>query len=188
MTDQEPAVEPTDAVPTPFVGLIDDTSALPVNGPGPLAASLVFGQGVAGPAGAALGRLTVLDSQLPLLRGSTAPVHVALSGGAGQIAGPAGLSQRLGLTLTALTVALRDLDDLAANARRVIAAVDGARASGALAEEVAVHVEIPADASEWGWSAALDEVAGAEFALTLRLGSAFGGPVPDALVVARWIE
>ena len=66
-----------------------------------------------------------------------------VTGGAGQVAGPAGLCAKLGLELAGLEIALRDLDDLAGNARRVATAVDAARVDGTLAEDVPVYVELP---------------------------------------------
>ena len=66
-----------------------------------------------------------------------ARLSVVVTGGAGQLAGPAGLCRRLGLELAGLEIALRDLDDLTGNARRVVAAVDAARSEGALDEDVA---------------------------------------------------
>ena len=67
-----------------------------------------------------------------------------VTGGAGQIAGPARAGRDgSDLELAGLEIALRDLDDLAGNARRVVAAVDAARADGVLDEDVPVYVELP---------------------------------------------
>ena len=78
-----------------------------------------------------------------------------------QVAGPPGCARRLGPARCAgLEIALRDLDDLAGNARRVVAAVDAARADGALDEDVPVHVELPRRRRRrTAWLAAADEVA-----------------------------
>lgn len=130
----------------------------------------------------AIGAVRVLDTDLPSLRGTDHPVSVVLTGGAGQVAGPATFCGRAGLTLSGLTVALRDVDDLAGNARRVVAAVDAARAEGALAEETPVHVELPHADPSYGWLAAADEVAGAELRLGLRFA---GAPAPTAIA---WID
>lgn len=130
-----------------------------------------------------LGSLVVADTDLPLLRGTPLPLAVAVTGGAGQLAGPAGLAQRLGLTLTRLEIGLRDLDDLASNARRVVAAVDAARADGVLDEDLPVHVSIP-DGAEHGWLAAADELAAAELGLVLRADagpSSLAGRIDAAL-------
>ncbi len=132
--------------------------------------------------------LVVRDTDLPLLRGSTAPLHVVVTGGAGQVAGPAGLGTRLGLAVVGLEIALRDLDDLAGNARRVVTAVDRARSDGVLDEDVPVHVELPGDEPTHGWMTAADELAAAELRLTLRVSRpGSGGPVPAALL-ATWID
>ncbi|UMG93807.1 hypothetical protein [Nocardioides sp. TF02-7] len=109
-----------------------------------------------------------------------------LTGGAGQLAGPAALCGRKGLPLTALTVPVRDLDDLAGNVRRVVAAVDAARADGALAEDVTVRVALPPEPAAYAWLTAADEVAAAELGLALPLAA---GPVPVASpTLAGWMD
>ncbi|MFC6154061.1 hypothetical protein [Nocardioides yefusunii] len=167
------------AVSPTWSGLLDDVSA--AGGPGPdvdlHARTAAHGTALAGEAGALLGRTVVPDDVLPLLRGYTHPLHVVLTGGAGAVMGPMGLATKLGLTVAGLELVLRDVDDPAGNVRRVVAAVDAARAEGVLDEDVPVHVEIPvADPSAgWGqpsglWLQAADEAANAELRLTLRLG------------------
>lgn len=129
------------------------------------------------PSTAFMGARLVRDVDLPSLRGYDGPLAVVVTGGAGQVAGPAALCARTGLRLVRLEVGLRDLEDLATNARRVVAAVDDARASGTLADDVEVRVELPATgaAPSAGWLGAADEVSGADLGLTLRLDGA-GGP------------
>lgn len=117
--------------------------------------------------------LVVRDTDLPALpRDADLRLSVVLTGGAGQVAGPAAFCARAGLRLAGVEVALRDVDDPAGNARRVVAAVDAARADGSLAEETPVYVELPRDGSpggpSYGWLAAADEVADAELRLKLR--------------------
>ena len=91
-----------------------------------------------------VGPLVVRDTDLPLLRGSPARLSVVVTGGAGQVDGPPALARRASAcALAGLEVALRDLDDLTGNARRVVAAVDAARAAGTLDDEVPVYVELP---------------------------------------------
>lgn len=137
-----------------------------------------------------VGALTVRDTDLPLLRGVTHPLRVVLSQGAGAVAGPLALAARLGLDVRAAHVALRDVDDLAGNVRRVVAAVDAARADGSVDDDLVVHVEVPTDLPgglSAGWARAADEVAAAELALHFRLES-FGLPPATPAEVASWID
>lgn len=157
--------------------LLDDEAPLAaVEMPGP--------RGDSGPVRA----LVLRDTDLPLVRGATGALHVVVTGGAGQVAGPAGLCSRLGLRLVGLDIALRDRDDLAGNARRVVAAVDQARNEGVLGEEVDVHVELPAEEPTHGWLAAADEVAAAELRLTLRVGHPDDSATPSPSLLAAWID
>jgi hypothetical protein len=115
----------------------------------------------------AVGSFVLRDTDVPLVRGFGGRLAVVVTGGAGQVAGPAGLCRRLGLELGRLDVALRDPDDPLGAARRVVVAVEDAVATGSLDEAAEVHVEIPAGASEHGWLAAADEVAVAGHRLSL---------------------
>ena len=72
------------------------------------------------------------------------PLSVVVTGGAGAIAGALTLAARAGNPVAGLEIALRDPDDLAGNARRVVAAVDAARNEGALDDETPIFVELPA--------------------------------------------
>ena len=89
---------PQDLVPT-WVGLVDDAAIFPP-GNAPLhdaAAAHVARRSewwadLVGP-------LVVKDTDVPLLRGTPARLSVVVTGGAGQLAGPAGLCARLGLEL-----------------------------------------------------------------------------------------
>lgn len=135
-----------------------------------------------------VGALAVRDTDLPLLRGVDLPVRVVLTTGAGGVVGALGLAAKLGLTVRALQVSLRDVDDLTGNARRVVAAADAARDEGVLDDDVRVHVDVPTDLPGGvggSWAHAADEVAAAELALHLRAD----GPVdvrPEE--VARWLD
>ena len=167
----------TDLAPT-WSGLVDDAAIFPP-GDAPLPSATAAHLARGADEGAALvGTFVVRDTDLPNLDGFDAPLSVVVTGGAGQVEGPAALCARTGLSLTALEIALRDLDDLPGNARRVTAAVDAARASGALGEDVAVYVELPAAGSEHGWLAAADEVAAAELRIKLRTGGLDAAPSP----------
>lgn len=115
-------------------------------------------------------------------------VTVAVSGGAGGIAGAARLAARHRVGVRALEITLRDLDDLAGNARRVTSAVDAARADGTLAEDVPVRVVLPPADPGHGWLAAADEVAMAELHLGLRTGAPEPDLIPPGAWVAAWID
>ena len=135
-----------------------------------------------------VGTFVLRDTDLPQVRGFDAPLSVVVTGGAGQIAGPAGLCAKLGLSLSGLEIALRDPDDLVGNARRVVAALDAARADGVLAEDVPAYVELPHVGSTRSWLAAADEVAAAELRLKFRTGGLEADAFPSAHALASWID
>ncbi|MCD4524065.1 hypothetical protein [Nocardioides sp. cx-173] len=177
-----PSLEPV------FARLIDDAAIFPP-GDAPLPDAVAAHAARTPEDGAELVASFVLrDTDLPSVRGLEAPLSVVVTGGAGQLAGPAGLCGRLGLRLSALEIALRDLDDLAGNARRVVAAVDAARVEGVLDEDVPVFVELPQDDPGHSWLAAADEVAGAELRLKLRTGGVEAHHVPSSATLAAWID
>ena len=138
-----------------------------------------------------VGSFVLRDTDLPRLAiapGAPFPVSVVGTGGAGQLAGPAGLCGKRGLTLAGLEIALRDPDDLPGNARRVLAAVDAARAEGVLGDEVPVYVELPQGEPTAGWLAAADEVAAAELRLKFRTGGLEAHLFPTATALAACID
>lgn len=135
-----------------------------------------------------VGCFAVRDTDLPLLRGASAGLAVVVTGGAGQLAGAAGLGQRLGLPIDRISIALRDLDDPVGNARRVVAAVDAALAEGVLDEDTPVYVEIPHLVAEPTWLAAADEVAAVELRLQLRTGGPHPEDAPSPDVLAGLID
>src|SRR4051812_16179698 len=110
---------------TPFDAFVDDAASLPPDEVPLHDATAAF---TSRRGDATLGAFVVRDTDLPLLRGFDGPLVVVVTGGAAQVAGPPALCARLGQDLTRLETALRDLDDLPGNARRVVAAVDDARA------------------------------------------------------------
>ncbi|WP_460794863.1 hypothetical protein [Nocardioides pacificus] len=116
------------------------------------------------------------------------PVSVVVTGGAGAIPGALRQLQRSPATAAGLEIALRDLDDLAGNARRVLAAVDAARDEGLLQEDTPVYVELPAEDPRPSWLAAADEVAGAELALKLRTGGTEADQIPSSATLAAWVD
>jgi hypothetical protein len=138
-----------------------------------------------------VGAFVLRDTDLPRLTLDTDAafsVAVVVTGGAGQIAGPARLCRDQGRDLAALEIALRDPDDLAGNARRVGAAVDAARSEGLLDDETPVYVELPHVGSSASWLAAADVVAEHEFRLKLRTGGLEQHLFPSSHALARWID
>ena len=93
-------------------------------------------------------RFVLRDTDLPLVRG-VARCRCRSSSPAAPDSWPDRRSSAatLGLTVAGLEIALRDLDDLAGNARRVVAALDE------LEEPVPVYVELPQTAADGtaGW-------------------------------------
>lgn len=171
---------PADSVPQVWRGLVDDAAVFPP-GNAPLHEATAAYAERAGAAADIVASFVLRDTDLPLVRGFAGPLSVVVTGGAGQLAGPAALCDRLGLRLAGLEIALRDLDDLDGNVRRVDASV---RAAGI---DVPVHIEIPGPATV-GWLAAADEVAAGGHRLKLRLGHVDHDLVPDPSTVAAWID
>ncbi len=170
--------DPEDLSPT-WLGLVDDAAVFP---PGNVALPEAIAAWSARRTEwyAGFVRSFVLrDTELPLVRGLEADLTVVVTGGAGQIAGPLGLARRLGLAVTGLEIALRDPDDLAGNARRVVAALDAARAEGVLDEDDPVFVELPRQEISASWLTAADEVANGRAAPEVPHRRHRGRHVPD---------
>ncbi len=171
-----------------WTSLVDDAAIFPP-GDAPLHdASAAHLARRSQPYGDLVGHFVVHDTDIPLLRGTPISLSVVVSGGAGQLAGPAQLSRKLHVALEGLEIALRDLDDLAGNARRVIAAADAARADGLLDEHVPIYVELPAGDPSYGWLAAADELAAAELRLKFRTGGLDARDFPSAEALARLVD
>lgn len=170
-----------------WTGLVDDAAIFPP-GDAPLDVAVAAYDDRAGEPWAALvASLVCRDTDLPTLDGQR-PLSVVVTGGAGAIAGPLGLATRRGLRIHALEVALRDPDDLPGNARRVITALDAARAEGVLTDDVGVFVELPQTPPSAGWLRAADEVATAELRLKFRTGGVEADLHPTATTLAAWID
>ncbi|MGZ4460845.1 MAG: hypothetical protein ACXVEU_08535 [Nocardioidaceae bacterium] len=143
-----------------------------------------------------VGPFVVSDQRLPelagLLDGDPLPVTVVVTGGAGALAPAVTWAARTeGLTLSGLEIALRDEEDLAHNARRVVTAVDQLVAAGDLDDDVPVYVEPPrlhGAAPSYGWLAALDEVAAMDHRLKLRTGGVEAAAFPDAAELGTCID
>jgi hypothetical protein len=119
-------------------------------------------------------------------------VNLVVTGGAGAIE-PAvtWVSRSDGLALRAVEFALRDEEDLAHNAQRLIQVVDSLSHSlGEQLDDVLVFAEppVPADTPSHGWLAALDELAAREIHLKFRTGGATADAFPAASQLAVCIE
>lgn len=177
----------TASFPAAFSALVDDAAIFPP-GDAPLGQAVssyadrldTWEAGLVGP-------LVCRDTDIGSV-GEPVPLSVVVSTGAGGIDAACRLAARKGVRLAAIETALRDLDDLAGNARRVVAAVDAARAEGHLHEEVPVFVELPQGEVTYGWQAAADEVAAAELRLKLRTGGVEAHLFPTAGELAAWID
>ncbi len=174
------------SLPAAWAGFVDDAAVFP---PGDVALpdAVEAYRGRQGQWYADLvGPLVVTDTRLPDVP-TDLPVSVVLTGGAGAVAGVATLATRKGHRLVALEAAVRDLDDPAGNVRRIVTAVDAARAEGGL-EGVEVYVELPQAEPTPAWLAAADAVAGAEAHLKFRTGGVEAHLFPSAATVAAWID
>jgi hypothetical protein len=179
------------ATPTWLHALVDDAAVFPP-GDAPLdeavAAHLARG---AQPWADLVGGFVVGDAALPALAdlvpadSDSLAINLVVSGGAGAI-GPAvtWATRTPGVELRALEVALRDEEDLAHNAQRVLAALDDAEV------DCTVFVEPPRvhGAPTAGWLSALDELAAREVSLKLRCGGATPDLVPTSAELAASIE
>ncbi len=174
-----------------WTALVDDAAIFPPGNVDLTEAASAYAARLGTPDADLVGSFVLRDTDLPRLSlapGASFPVSVVVTGGAGQLAGPAGYCGKQGLTLAGLEIALRDPDDLPGNARRVVAAVDAARADGVLGDEVPVYVELPQGEPTPGWLAAADEVAAAELRLKFRTGGLEEHLFPTAHALAGWID
>ncbi len=178
-------------IPDPFRGLVDDAAIFPP-GNAPLQDAVTAHTARRDEAWAGLvGAFVLKDTDLPLVRGTTARLAVVSTGGAGQVTGPLALARKLGLSIAGLEVALRDLDDLPGNARRIVAAVAEARDQDPAGDELPVYVELPQTdptGPTAGWLAAADEIAAAELRLKFRTGGVDADLFPGVDALAAWID
>jgi hypothetical protein len=130
-----------------------------------------------------------LAACLPEVAGSTElGVSLVVTGGAGAIE-PAvtWVSRSEGLSLRAVEFALRDEEDLAHNAQRLVQVVDSL---GDQLDDVTVYAEPPMlrGAPTHGWLAALDELAAREIHLKFRTGGATEDLFPTVSQLAVCLE
>jgi hypothetical protein len=174
-------------LPDAFRGLVDDAAVFPP-GDAPLAQALTayvdrhdqwYSDLVAS--------FVVPDTALPEVDVDV-PVSIVVTGGAGAIAGALGYAAKKGKQVAGVEIALRDLDDLPGNARRVTAAVDAARGDGAVGDDVPVFVELPQADVTPAWLAAADVVAEGEHRLKFRTGGLAAEKFPSSHQLASWID
>jgi hypothetical protein len=121
-------------------------------------------------------------------------VNVVVTGGAGAIEPAVRWANRAtGLELKAIEIALRDEDDLARNASRVVAMLDHLRDEALLNpgdDDVEVYVEPPRapHGPGHGWLAALDEIAMADLRLKFRTGGVTADAFPSTAELATAID
>lgn len=173
-----------------LTGLVDDAAMFPPgNAPLPQAVSAHHDHRRSGYADL-VGPLLCSDRDLRTLRETlTSPVRLGLvvSGGAGAI-GPAVQHATRSEHVEPVTVeiALRDEDDLARNAERIVRALDLELPGDAHAavEVPRVHDRAPTPS----WFAALDEVAAAGHRLKLRTGGEYPDAHPSERELATFID
>ena len=146
-------------------------------------AALVGGFVVSDTRLADLAALVTEDAATPL------SVNVVVTGGAGALEPAVRWTTRApGLELAALEIALRDEDDLARNATRVVAMIDSLR--GEMGDDVEVYVEPPRRTvvSDHAWLAALDEISLAGLRLKFRTGGVTADAFPSVPELASSID
>lgn len=193
--------------PTPawLTGFIDDASAFPPTNLPLTRAVAEHREHRQASYGSLLGGFVVTDLKVPDLidvlddllddtdDGEQAlAVNLLVTGGAGAIAPAVRWASRAPhLRLRAIQLTLRDEDDLAHNARRVLTALDAVEEN---LSEVEVYVELPRWSDDPGrgpthrWLSALDEIAAAELSLTFRTGGAGPDALPSATELAGSID
>ena len=174
-------------LPDAYRGLVDDAAVFPPgDAPLPEALSAYVERGREWYADL-VGSFVVTDVAVPEVT-EAVPVSVVVTGGAGAIVGALKLATKRDVTVAGLEIALRDLDDLAGNARRVSAAVDAARGEGTIDDETPVYVELPQTDASRAWLAAADVVAEGEHRLKFRTGGLEADNFPSPEQLAGWID
>ena len=181
----ESAVPP--ALPALWSGLLDDAAVFPPGDASLVDAVAAYDDRRSQWYAALVASLVVKDTDVGSVD-RPLPLSVVVTGGAGAIAGALGVAVRREQHVAGLEIALRDPDDLAGNARRVVAAVESARTEGLLDDDTPVHVELPQAEPSPGWLAAADEVAAAELRLKFRTGGLDASLFPTSARLAGWID
>ena len=148
----------------------------------------------AAPIAALIGPLLCADTRLPELAtaltddiaATPVPLGVVVTGGAGAIGPAIAWASRTPFTkLKSIEVALRDEDDLAHNARRVVTVL-----SNELPSDAAAFVETPRTGDRGassGWESALDVIAESGHCVKYRTGGPDQAAFPDELELAGLI-
>jgi hypothetical protein len=137
-----------------------------------------------------VGGFVVSDTKIADLAALNSPLdlNLVVTGGAGAIE-PAvtWVSRAQGLSLRTVEFALRDEEDLAHNAGRLVKVVDSL---GEALDDVPVFAEppIPRGIPSHGWLAALDELAAREICLKFRTGGLSDDLFPTSAQLASCIE
>ena len=179
-------------IPPEYTAFVDDAAIFPPGNAHLGEAVRDYRANAAAPYAAMVGPFVVSDVRIPdllevltLSPGDPLPVTVVVTGGAGGIEPASRWAAGSDLLeLRSLEIALRDLDDLGGNARRVAAAAD-------TAPDVPVFVELPLSpglVGGHGWSAALDVLAEHEMRLKWRTGGATADMFPGAPTLATALE
>ncbi len=172
----------TTTFPVAWSGLVDDAAIFPPGDvPLPDAVDSHLARRDAWYA-ALVGAFVVTDTKVPEV-GTPLSLAVVVTGGAGGIEPALRLAERGGHEVAGVEVALRDLDDLAGNARRVAAATDGCRVP-----PEQVYVELPHVPDTGSWLRAADAVAEAGLRLKFRTGGLEAHLFPASDALARWID
>jgi hypothetical protein len=178
-------------VPPMFTGLVDDAAIFPPgNAPMPEAVAAHASHRTSWYADL-VGPFVCSDTRLPELQqareqagdASVLRVSLTVTGGAGAIE-PAltWLGRDPSLELAAVEIALRDEDDLAHNAARVVTVL-----ADQLPDSAEAYLELPRLRSSdvpAGWAAALDEVAASGHRVKYRTGGADAAAFPSAAELA----
>ena len=169
-------------LPAAWSGLVDDAAIFPPgDAPLPDAVDSFVARRDAWYADL-VGSFVVTDRQVPEV-GQPLPVAIVVTGGAGAIEGALRLAGRGGHDVSGVEIALRDLDDLAGNARRVATATE---ACGVRPEQV--YVELPDVPDSGSWLRAADAVAEGGLRLKFRTGGLEEHLFPASAALARWID
>lgn len=180
----------TVSIPSLFTALVDDAAVFPPARVPLTDAIAEHRRHRSSEYAAMVGGFVVSDTHVPELGDLTEPlaINLVIGGGAGAITPAVTWVDRApALELRALEFALRDEDDLAHNARRLVSVLDSLE--GQL-DDVTVYTEPPMlrGNPHHGWLSALDELAAREVSLKFRTGGVTADLFPSSQSLAVGIE